>query len=99
MENQIFSSISIDELRTVISETVIDEVRKLLLPTQQPQQTELISRKETAKILGISLVSLASWQNSGLIPAYRINTRVRFKRDEVMSCLTAIQTKSFKGAA
>lgn len=95
MENQIFSPISIGELKTVISETVMNEVKKLLLSNQQPQQPEFITRKETSKILGVSLVTLSSWQNSGIIPAYRINTRVRFKRVEVISCLTAIQTKSF----
>lgn len=100
MEKQIFSSISIDELRTVISETVIDEVKKLLLPKQQePESSVLLTRNDASKILGVSLVTLNEWQKSGLIPAYRINTRIRFKRDEVMACLIGIQTKSFKSVA
>ena len=57
MENLILSPISIGELRTVISETVSSEVNKLLQLQSQLPQTELISRKETAKILGVSLVT------------------------------------------
>lgn len=95
MENLILSPISIGELRTVISETVSMEVNRLFNLNKPIEQPEFITRKETSKILGVSLVTLSSWQNSGIIPAYRINTRVRFKRVEVISCLTAIQTKSF----
>jgi len=100
MNQLILSPISIGELKTVISDTVIDEVRKLLLPKQQePESSVLLTRNDASKILGVSLVTLNEWQKSGLIPAYRINTRIRFKRDEVMSCLIAIQTKSFKSVA
>ena len=94
MENVILSPISIGELKTVISESVESEFKKQISLNKQPEPQELITRKETAKILGVSLVTLNEWQKSGRVPAYRINTRVRFKRDEVLNCLSLIQTKS-----
>lgn len=95
MNDLILSPISIGELRTVISETVSSEVNKLLQLQNQQPPTELISRKETAKILGVSLVTLNEWQKTGLIPAYRINSRIRYKRVEVMESLSKIQGASF----
>ena len=92
MENLILSPISIGDLRAVISETVSMEVNKVFNLNKPTEQTEYITRKETAKILGVSLVTLNEWQKTGRVPAYRINTRVRYKRDEVLNCLTQILT-------
>lgn len=94
MEQLIFSPISIGELKSVISETVESELKKITLQIQNPELTELITRKETAKLLGITLVTLSEWQKSGKIPAYRIGTRVRYKRAEVLNALRQIETKS-----
>jgi excisionase family DNA binding protein len=92
MENLILCPISIGDLRAVISETVSNEVTKLFNQNRQPEQLEYITRKETAKILGVSLVTLNEWQKSGRVPAYRIATRIRYKRAEVLNCLTQIRT-------
>ena len=59
-------------------------------------QTELITRKQTAKIIGISLPTLNEWSKRGVIPSYRIGTRVRYKKDEVMSCLTKVKTIKYR---
>lgn len=96
MENLILSPINIGELKTAISEAVIEEIKGLISSNNNHESNELLSSKETAQLLGISLVTLNEWKKTGKVPAYRINTRVRFKREEVISCLNAIQTKSFK---
>jgi len=95
MENLILSPISIGELKTVISETVSSEVNRILSLTKSPAPPQLITRKETAKLLGISLVTLNEWQKSGRIPAYRINTRIRYKHEEVLKCLIQLQTNNY----
>ena len=51
---------------------------------------ELLTRKETAKILKCSLVSLNEWTNNGLIPSYVISTRIRYKYSEVIECLNKV---------
>lgn len=43
----------------------------------------LLNRKETAEILGISLVTLHKWCLEGIVPSYRINTRIRFKKEDL----------------
>ncbi|MES2138898.1 MAG: helix-turn-helix domain-containing protein [Bacteroidota bacterium] len=87
MENFIMSSIPINELITVISETVkIEFERQNNLSTPIPDN-EYISRKETARILGVSLPTLNDWSKRQLIPSYRIASRIRYKKDEVLNSL------------
>lgn len=57
-------------------------------PKIDEPKPEYITRKETAKILGISLVTLTDYVKNGLVPSYKIGSRVRFKRDEVFASMT-----------
>ena len=63
--------------------------------TQQPQTpTEnLITREQTAKLLGVSLVTLHNWVKLNIIVAYRIGNKVRFKENEVLGSLKQINSK------
>lgn len=94
IDNIILSPISIGELKSVISETVTNEVNRILSLNNKSDQPEYFTRKETAKLLGVSLVTLNEWQRTGLVPAYRINTRVRYKKEDVLNSLMKIQTNT-----
>jgi excisionase family DNA binding protein len=84
MENFLMSSIPLNELITVISETVkIEFERQNGLSTPQPDN-EYITRKETAQILGISLPTLNEYTKRGLVPSFRIGSQIRYKKDEVL---------------
>lgn len=95
MENLIFSQIPINELKNIISETVRDEMQKFNVPTPQPE-TEFITRNETAQILGISLVTMNDWTKRGLIIGYRIGTRLRYKKGEILEAVKQIQTLKYR---
>lgn len=56
-------------------------------PPATENQNDLITRKETANLLGISLPTLHTWSKQGKLKAYHINTRVRYKRGEVLQAL------------
>lgn len=64
-----------------------------LPPPEPPAQEELLTRKQTAKLLGITLPTLRKYTCDGLIPGYRIGTRVRYKRSEVIGALQAMQVR------
>lgn len=94
MEKMIFSNVSTNELRQIIAEVVHSELQTLQLQTNNIQPSEeFLSRKEAAKYLGISLVSLAEWTKQGFIQAYRISTRIRYKKVELDRSLKAITYK------
>lgn len=88
MESIILQSVSVSELKELISETIQEQIGQIQKPLPK---TELLTRKEAAEILGVSLPTLHYWTKDGEVPAYRIGNRVRYKRDEVLSSLQKIQ--------
>jgi excisionase family DNA binding protein len=91
MQNILFSQISLEDLKAAISEVVKAEVERLNLHKPEPS-AEYISRKESARILGITLPTLNDWSKRGIIPSYRIESRVRYKKAEVEDSLRRVQT-------
>ena len=78
--------ISIPEFKALIKESVSEQFSNVL--TEQKENAsenndKLLNRKETAKILGVSLVTLHKWCLEGIVPSYRINTRIRFKKEDL----------------
>jgi excisionase family DNA binding protein len=94
MQNIIFTSVPLEQLQTAISEAVKNEFLKLGTNTP-PEEIEYITRKETAQILGVSLVTLNSWAKSGTLQGYRIGSRVRYKKNEVLTSVQKMQTLTF----
>ncbi|MET6998708.1 helix-turn-helix domain-containing protein [Chitinophaga defluvii] len=92
MENLILSPIPLEQLKAVICDSVRMELSKRLDSINQPNQTELITRKEAAVFLGISLPTLSDFTKTGKIVGYRIGTRVRYKRAELEQALNEIKS-------
>jgi len=92
METIQINNLEVNELQSLIEDSV-----KKVLDAIQPKQpeTELITRQQTAEILGITLVTLNTWSKLGKIPSYRIGTRVRYKRSEVLDSLSVVKTLKF----
>lgn len=68
---------------------ILNGVKELLSKKenqQQPTETYL-TRDNVAKLLSISLVTLWKYTKDGLIPAYRIGTKVRYKKSDVVDAL------------
>ncbi len=49
----------------------------------QTASTQLMSVKDLAQYLGIKQSTLYSWASRGLIPHYKINGLLRFKKEEI----------------
>jgi excisionase family DNA binding protein len=52
------------------------------------KEEKFISRKETAKLLHISLPTLHDWTKEGKLESYRIGTRILYKPEEVMEAVS-----------
>lgn len=94
MTELILTQIPKEELMTAISNAVKMEIEKLNLHKPEPL-TEYITRKDAKEILGISLPTLNDWSKRGIIPSYRIASRVRYKRAEVMNSLTKVHSLKY----
>jgi excisionase family DNA binding protein len=99
MPNEIIlNGISFEQFKEDFKTIVQNEVQKIvsgLIIAPEPAP-ELITRKETAHILGISLPTLNEWTKNGTIPAQRIGTRVRYQRANVYASLKDIETLKYR---
>jgi len=50
-------------------------------------QKKYLSRKETAKLFSVSLVTIHKWVKNGFLDPYYIGKRVYFKYDEIVKSL------------
>ena len=84
MSNQILlSQIPLDELLERIKSELQPLFASSQLSTQSTEET-LLTAKETAKLLGVSLVSIHHWKKEGKLKFYRYGSRIRFKKSEVL---------------
>ncbi|MFV8372139.1 helix-turn-helix domain-containing protein [Flavobacterium sp. LB2P74] len=60
------------------------------MQANEPTPETLLSRVETAELLGITLNTLKKFTRDTTIPAYGIGSRVFYKRNEVLASLTKI---------
>lgn len=88
MEKIMLSPITLDELATVIKMTVKREFETINNSQKPEPDNDYLSRKETCKILGISLPTLNDYTKRGLVPSYRIGARIRYKKEEVLNSLS-----------
>lgn len=64
--------------------------------THEPTASEnndLITRRETAKILGVTLPTVIDWEKKGIITGYRIGNRIRYKHSEILEAVTNNKTR------
>lgn len=92
MDKIILSSVPMVELLTEFRRVVRTELdareERVLLPRE-----ELLTRAQTAHLLGITLPTLREYTSKGLVTGYRLGSRVRYKRTEVLASLQKISTQ------
>jgi len=101
MQNEIIlSGISFEQLQDSLRTIVQSEVQKIVSGLSTPPEPgpKLITRKETAYILGISLPTLNEWTKNGTLPAQRIGTRVRYQRAIVYASLKDVEIIKYRRA-
>jgi hypothetical protein len=78
-EKCIVTSYEKEEFISIIRQAFADELKVLLKSYQnQLDQDLLLDRKETARFLKISIRTLSTYQDSDLIPYYRLGRGIYF---------------------
>ena len=54
---------------------------------------ELLTAKQAAKFLKISLPTLNKYSKNGKIPSYRLGKSIRYKSNDLVECLPQIKTR------
>jgi len=93
MASIIFTTYTSEEfenlLGQLISQSVQIELRQL---APSPDQNQILTRQETAKLLAISLPTLHDYTKRGLIKSHRLGTKVRYKREDIDAALKQIRS-------
>tara|TARA_R110001606_G_scaffold392741_1_gene562010 strand:- start:2500 stop:2796 length:297 start_codon:yes stop_codon:yes gene_type:complete len=82
------------QLRENILKDVRTELKEIVLNFQPTKQPEYLTRKEVAKILKVSLVTLSDWNKKGVLKPYRLGNLIRYKRVELDQALISINSKN-----
>ena len=88
-QNQLLVTLNVADLKGIINESVSDAISKI--PQQPKEDDTLLRRKDVAKLFSVSLVTISEWMKSGKLPYHRINSRIFFKRKEVMESMQSTQ--------
>ena len=91
MAKLMLSTLELSDIKKVVEE-VIENKLKNLNPQPEKEGLKLLSRKDTAKLLCISLPTLHDWTKTGIVKAHRIGNRILYKLEEVNDALDMIQT-------
>jgi excisionase family DNA binding protein len=95
----ILEQVSVSQLESIISIAVNKSFElQVSQNTITPEQTELLTRNEVCDLLHITLPTLHQWTKEGVITGYRIGTRIRYKRAEVLATLNKVQQIKFRRA-
>ena len=75
-----------------IQDAIREELKKAFKEAKfsdppQTQQEKLLTKKEMAEELDVSLVTLTDWMKKGL-PYLRLNKRIYFRREEVLNSMS-----------
>ena len=89
MNEQILLSIPLNEFEKIQKEWNRQVLGENKTPTPPPDE-KYLTRQETAKILQVTLPTLSDWVKRGKIRAYKINTRVRFKKSDIDAALQEV---------
>ena len=89
---QVFG-ITPNELKENILNDVRAELKAITQHFQPVKPAEYITRKEAAKILKVSLVTLSDWNKKGVLKPYRLGNLIRYKRIELDEALISINSK------
>ena len=90
MKEQLIVTLNVGDLQNIIDECIVSAIVKNQPPKENPEEI-LLRRKDVAKLFGISLVTVDEWMRLGKIPYYRVNSRIFFKKKEVLDCLDSIK--------
>lgn len=84
-------NLSVSDLTELISNCVKAELQKMnnvIQLSPKVESDELLSRKKTSELLGVSYTTLFHWNNDKTLPAQKMGNRVYYQRSIIMDKLS-----------
>jgi excisionase family DNA binding protein len=98
MKNQIIlHQTPLEDIKLFLENIVSEQFKKYQSDRQSKPEIEVLSRKETAEKLGVTLPTLHLWTKNGTIQGTRIGKRcIRYRASDVEAALKNINSKPSK---
>lgn len=81
---------TIIEVERINGESLLKEIERIVDKAlcnrieKSPESELYITRQQVAEIFGVSLPTVHTWSNIGILKAYKIGNKTRYKKDEVL---------------
>ncbi len=79
---------------------ILEGIEKLLGEFSKkftPKEPEIwLSRKDVCELLGVSIVTIHNWSKEGILTAYKIGSRIRFRKSDIDQTLLSSNRRSLK---
>jgi len=69
-------------------DTLNNQIKDLKKQLETKDNDKYLSRTQTAKMLGVSFVTLYDWARKGIITPYKLGNKVFFKLSEIENAMT-----------
>ena len=80
-----------EDFRTVIRDCVKAELSASRPIPINSEDADLITEKEAKEFLRVSKVTLKKWRDEKRIPFYRIGSRIRYKKSEIINSISTVK--------
>lgn len=98
MEQVILTQVPIADLQGYIAHAVKEQFDASRIPEQAPPPDRHLTRKEAARYLRLSLVTLHDYTGRGIVTAYRVGARVLYLKSDLDKCLLKVQAVKRRAA-
>ncbi|MRX65760.1 helix-turn-helix domain-containing protein [Maribacter luteus] len=80
-------NVSASDLTRSILDGVEQKIKALEQRLTSKEPPEFLDRKQVAKFLGVSLVTVHEWSKKGILVPFKIGNRVRYKREDIIATM------------
>lgn len=93
MKNSILlENLNQSDLKQIVKDSLKNEIDQYINRISTNPPVELLTRLEACKFLKIDQSTLWNWTKKGKVKAYGISNRRYYKKDELISCLTPLDS-------
>ncbi len=81
------TEVTIDELAEKVADKLLLKIENYLKELNKPKNNKLLTRKEVAEMLRVSLVTVGVWSKVGILNPIRMGNRIFFNEQEILNTL------------
>ncbi|WP_299059507.1 helix-turn-helix domain-containing protein [uncultured Polaribacter sp.] len=81
------TEVTIDELAEKVSDILLLKIENYIKELTKPKNNKLLTRKEVAVMLRVSLVTIGVWSKVGILNPIRMGNRIFFKEQDILNTL------------